>query len=110
MDADGYNTDTSQHMGAVSPINTINQQYEGLTPRELKEAIVAWTVQSYMGNPTDKTYKHMVSVNSLKECPVQPEHITNAAHAFGPLIAGLEREHYEARIGPGPRGRDICSR
>ena len=32
----------------------------------------------------------MVSVNSLKECPVRPEHITNAAHAFGPLITGLE--------------------
>ena len=29
-------------------------------------------------------------MNSLKECPVRPEHITNAAHAFGPLIAGLE--------------------
>ena len=32
----------------------------------------------------------MVSVNSLKECPVQLEHITNTLHAFGPLIAGLE--------------------
>ena len=72
LDADDYDTDTSQHMGAVSLINTIRKQFEGLTPREVKEAILARTVQSRIGNPTDKKYKHMVSVNSLKECPVRP--------------------------------------
>ena len=66
MDADGYDTDTSQHMGAVLLINTIRQQFEGLIPRELKEAILARTFQSRMGNPTEKKYKHMVSVNSPK--------------------------------------------
>ena len=90
LDADDYDTDMSQHMGAVSLINTIRKQFEGLTPREVKEAILTRTNQSRIGNPTDKKYKHMISVNSLKECPVRPEHITNAAHAFGPLIAGLE--------------------
>ena len=90
VDADDYDTDTSQHMGAVSLTNTIRKQFEGLTPREVKEAILARTVQSRIGNPTDKKYKHMVSVNSLKECPVRPEHITNVAHAFGSLISGLD--------------------
>merc|ERR1712153_12517 len=70
LDADDYDTDTSQHMGAVSLINTIRRQFEGLTPREVKEAILARTVQSRIGNPTDKRYKPMVSVNRLKECPV----------------------------------------
>ena len=28
MDADGYDTDTRQHMGAVSLINTVTQQFE----------------------------------------------------------------------------------
>ena len=55
MDADRYNTDISQHMGTVSLINTIRQQFEGLTPREVKEAILARTVQSRIGNPTDKS-------------------------------------------------------
>ena len=90
MDADGYNTDTNQHMGTVSLISASRQQFGGLTPREVKEGILARTVQSRMGNPTDKKYKHMVSVYSLKECPVRPKHITNAAYAFGPLIAELE--------------------
>ena len=66
MDADGYDTDTSQHTGVVSLINTIRQQFEGLTPREVKEGILARPVQFRMGNPIDKKYKHKVSVNSLK--------------------------------------------
>ena len=66
MDAGRYDTDTSQHMGAVSLINTIRQQFEGVTPREKKEAVLSRTVQSRTGNPTGKKYKHMVSVNSLK--------------------------------------------
>jgi hypothetical protein len=84
MDADGYDTDASQHMGNVLLINTIRMQLEGLTPREVKETSLARIVQSRMGNPTDRKYKHMVSVNSLKKCPVQSEHITNATHAFSP--------------------------
>merc|ERR1712086_114788 len=90
LDADDHDTDISQHMGAVPLINTIRKQFEGLTPREVKEAILARTVQLRIGNPTDKKYKHMVSVNSLKESLVRPEHITNVTHAFGPLLAGLE--------------------
>ena len=66
MDADGYETDTSQYMGAVLLIDTIRQQFEGVTPRETKEAVLSRTVQSRTGNPTGKKYKHMVSVNSLK--------------------------------------------
>jgi hypothetical protein len=77
-------------MGAVSLINTIRQQFEGLTPREMKEAILTRTVQSQIGNPTDRKYKHIVSVNSLNKSPVQPEHITSVAHTFGSLITGLE--------------------
>ena len=50
LDADDYDTDTSQHMGAVSLINTIRKQFEGLTPREVKEAILARTVQLRIGN------------------------------------------------------------
>ena len=53
VDADGYYTDTSQHMGVVSLINTTRKQFEGLTSREVKEAILARIVQSRMGNPTD---------------------------------------------------------
>ena len=54
LDADDYDTDTSQHMGAVSLINTIRKQFEGLIPREVKGATLARTLQSRIGNPTDK--------------------------------------------------------
>ena len=55
LDADDYDTDTSRHMGTVSLINTIRKQFEGLTPREVKEAILARTDQSRIGNPTKKS-------------------------------------------------------
>ena len=38
-------TDMTQHTGAVSLINTLYKQFEGLTPREAKQAILAKTVQ-----------------------------------------------------------------
>ena len=72
IDADGYDTDTSQYMGAVSLINTSRKQFKGLTPRETKEDILARTAQSQMGNPRDRKYKHMVSVNSLKKSQYNP--------------------------------------
>ena len=110
VDTDNYDTDTNQHMGAILLINTIRKQFEGLTPREVKEAMLARTVQSQIVNPTDKKYEHMASVNSLKECPVRPERITNVAHAFGPLLTGLEGNNYEARICLGAGDRDIGPR
>ena len=56
MDADGYNIDTSQHMGAVLLINTIRQQFEGLTPRKMKEAILAKTVQEESDRQNTNTW------------------------------------------------------
>jgi hypothetical protein len=32
MDADRYDTDTSQHRGTVSLMNTVRKQFKGLTP------------------------------------------------------------------------------
>ena len=39
---------------------------------------------------TDKNLKQMVSVNALRNSPVRPEHVTNAACIFGPNVAALE--------------------
>ena len=69
VDADDYDTDICQHMGTVLLINTIRKKFEGLTPMEVKEAISVRTVQSCMGNPTDRKCKHMVSVNNLRKKP-----------------------------------------
>ena len=66
LDANGYDTDTSQYMGAVLLGNTLHKQFKGLTPREVKEAILARTVQLQMSNPTDRKHKYIVSTNSLK--------------------------------------------
>ena len=41
------------------------------------------------GHPTDAQFLKMVSNNSIKNCPVKPEHITNAYSIFGPSIAGV---------------------
>ena len=54
----------------------------------MKEAKLARTLQSHVGNMCDAKLKQMVSVNGLKNAPIHPEHVTNATHIFGP--AALE--------------------
>ena len=51
---------------------------------------MARVVQSRMGNMCDANLKQMVSVNGLKNSPIRPEHVTNAARIFGPNTAALE--------------------
>ena len=47
-------------------ISTIFKQWEGVTLREVREAMLARTVQSQVSYPTDRKYRHMVNINSLE--------------------------------------------
>ncbi len=49
------------------------------------------------GHPTDAQFLKLARNNSIKNCPVKPDHITNAHSIFGPSIAGV-------------RGRTTCQK
>ena len=89
-----------QHSSAVEPgdngvekgraLKTVRRNFEGWTKREVKEAKLARTLQSRVGNRCDAKLKQMVSVNGLNNAPIRPEHVTNATRIFGPNTSALE--------------------
>jgi hypothetical protein len=80
-----------QSTDAVVMIQTVCQGYEGFTKRKVKDATAARKAQAMTGHPTNAQFLKMVRNNSIKNCPVKPDHITNANSIFGPSIAGVHR-------------------
>ena len=77
-----------QKMGKM--LKTVRRNFEGWTKRDIKEATLARTLQSRVGNMSNTRLRHMVSVNGLRNSPVRTEHVTNASRIFGPNVAALE--------------------
>jgi hypothetical protein len=95
-----------QSTDAMAMIQTVCQQYEGFTKRKVQDATAARKAQAMTGHPTNTQFLKMVSNNSIKNCPVKPEHIANAHSIFGPSIAGVrgrttrqKPEQVEAAVG-----------
>ncbi len=44
------------------------------------------------GHPTDAQFLEMVRNKTIKNCPIKPEHITNALSIFGWSISGVHRK------------------
>jgi hypothetical protein len=70
-------------------VQTIRQHYEGFTQRKVKDAIFAHKAQAMTGYPSDTQFQAMVRSNTIKNCPIKPDHITNAHSIFGPSITGV---------------------
>ena len=101
LTADDWITDTEDNMEGVNlfqsgkqkmgkMLKTVRRNFEGWTKRDIKEATLARTLQSRVGNMSNTRLRHMVSVNGLRNSPVRPEHVTNASRIFGPNVAALE--------------------
>jgi hypothetical protein len=95
-----------QSTNAVVMIQTVCQQYEGFTKRKVQDATAARKAQAMTGHPTNTQFLKLVRNNSIKNCPVKPDHITNAHSIFGPSIAGVrgrtsrqKPERVEAAVG-----------
>jgi hypothetical protein len=78
-----------QSKAAMAIIQMVRQQYEGFTKREVQDAITARKAQAMTGHPTNAQFLEMVKNNTLKNCPIKPEHISSACSIFGPSIAGV---------------------
>jgi hypothetical protein len=94
-----------QSNAAMAMIQTVCQQYEGFTKREVQDAIVARKAQAMTGHPTDAQFLEMVRNNTIKNCPIKPEHITNANSIFGSSIAGVRGKtvrHKPEQVEPEP--------
>jgi len=82
---------------ALAMAQTILQRYKGYTKLEVQDAIAAGKAQAMIGHPTNAQFHKMVRNKTIKNCPIKPEHNTNAHSIFGPSSAGV-------------RGKTVCQK
>jgi hypothetical protein len=70
-------------------VNTVRDNVEGHTKRNITKAKEAQRLQGMVGNPTDKEFKGMVSERLITNCPVTVQDIKNSNRIFGPDLANL---------------------
>jgi hypothetical protein len=85
-------------------LNTIKTNREGFTERDNERAKRARKALGLVGYPSPKYFKHMVSSNMIKNCPVTSIEVTNANKIFGPDLATLKGK--TVRITPPPVATD----
>ena len=73
----------------VNFIQTVRDNYEGFTKRDVLDAKLARRAQAMIGHPTDSVFKEMVSHKTLKNCHVKPLHVTNSNIMFGTDLSGV---------------------
>ena len=67
-------------------IETIRQNFEGYTKKEIVKARLTRAVQGQIGHLSDKGFKHIIRASNkgLEKCPVCVADITNATAIYGP--------------------------
>ncbi|KAL7460225.1 hypothetical protein ACHAXS_000688, partial [Conticribra weissflogii] len=75
--------------GGICLINTVQQNYEGFTKRQILEAEEARRAVAMVGHPTEREFLNMVRANMIRNCNVTPEAVKNAYVIFGPDLDGL---------------------
>ncbi len=74
----------------VALVQTVRENYEGYTKREVMRAKEARRAQAMIGNPSEGDFKGMVNSNMIKNCLLTPSDITNAKEIFGPALASVQ--------------------
>ena len=73
----------------VALVQTVRENYEGYTKRELLRAKEACRAQAMIGNQSKGDFKGMVSSNMIKNCSRTPSDIANAKEIFGPALVSV---------------------
>ena len=69
-------------------VQTVRQQYEGFTKKQVEKAILARKATGLLGYPTERDMEALVS-NNLDNVPFTVTDIRNAKTIFGPDLAGV---------------------
>ena len=77
---------------ALVLIQTVCENFEIFTDRQVNHAIAARNIQARMAHPTDESFKQMVSGKTLDNCSIVASDITNARSIFGSNRSGLRGE------------------
>lgn len=74
----------------VAMVQTVKENFKGITKRQIMDAKQARDAQAMMAHLSDSTMRHVVSqTNAVTNCPITVSDITNARTIFGPDWAGI---------------------
>ena len=71
-------------------INTVSQNMEGFSKRQVKQADVARTLYAKLSYPSWKDFRWIIRSNQIKDCPVTVQDVDNAQAIWGKNIARLK--------------------
>lgn len=75
---------------AITLLNTVAENVESHTAREVEQAKLARKIQAMVGYPSDQDFMKMVESNQLINCPISTKDISNANDIFGRNVGNLK--------------------
>ena len=81
--------DASMYYATTTLVQTVRSNYEGFTKKYIKAAKAARKLQVIIGSPGEKDYGGMVSINMIKNYPIDSTDVSNARAIFGPDLASV---------------------
>ncbi len=88
-DAAAMLVQTGSEDAAHAFIQTVRQNYEGYTKKEILRAKEARRAMGLVGYPNKQDFKGMVRANMIPNCPINATDIANARDIWGPNLASL---------------------
>ena len=79
----------NQLQGTIN-VQTVKENTEGFTPRQVKQAREARRLYHTVGAPSVEKLRMVIKMNTIRNCPVTMENITMADKIFGLDIATLK--------------------
>jgi hypothetical protein len=70
-------------------INTVKENRVGYTQRQFEQAKRARELYHIVGTPTIESFKALIKMNAIKNCPVTTEDVNNAKKIFGTNMLSL---------------------
>jgi hypothetical protein len=71
-------------------INTVKENRIGYTQRQFEQAKKAQELYHIVGTPTIETFKTLLKMIAIRNCPVTTEDVNNAKKIFGPNMLSLK--------------------
>jgi hypothetical protein len=83
--------DDMENNAAITMVQTVRENFDGFTRKEVEQAIAARKAQALAGHPSESVFKREVSRKSssslFRSCPITAQDIYNARTIFCPSVA-----------------------
>jgi hypothetical protein len=79
-------------------INTVKENRVGYTQRQFEQAKRAQELYHIVGAPTIESFKALIMMNAIKNCPVTTEDVTNAEKILEPTCRALEANQQDTSL------------